>query len=107
MDANSIGCSQRVPVLVQRGVDSGRERRGAAAVDELQHGVEVEAPVTGEEASKGIVEPSGAEPLRPPGDDRARLGGREAALSVLRSHTIVCDEWGVSLTWERRRAHPG
>jgi hypothetical protein len=63
----------------------GGEGRRAAAVDELEHGVEVKAAICGDPRRKLPFEPGRAQPLDPPGDQRARLGlgGRQLVGSSL------------------------
>jgi len=62
--------------VVERRQDSCGERGRAPAIDELEHGVQVDAAVSRQPGGEIGGEPRGYESSATPSDDRADLGAR-------------------------------
>jgi hypothetical protein len=91
----SAARSRRLGVVVDRRHDARRKLRGAAAVDQLQHGVEVEAGIRRQAGGQLPAEAGVTQTPRPPGDRWLDVE-LKSGLSPERSHVLFAlGEWGL------------
>jgi hypothetical protein len=84
-------------LLLERRGDPAREPRRAAAIDEIEQCVKVEAGVADDSLRKLWVESRADEPFPPPGDKRARLSLLDCWLTPSAAHVGFATHEGIFL----------